>query len=116
MRPELRPKKLTRRSASPSEKVFRMMASVSLAGMKCRRADAAPDHPLRYVRFARTRGIDLITTHPSLAQCLHPSSEIFSCGLLSHRTYVHFLGVILVHASLAKRVHFARGFLVARFC
>src|SRR5215469_4851752 len=38
MRPELRPKKLTRRSASPSGKVFKMMASVSRAGMKCRRA------------------------------------------------------------------------------
>src|SRR5215471_15389022 len=37
MRPELRPKKLTRRSASPSAKVFKMMASVSRAGMKCRR-------------------------------------------------------------------------------
>src|SRR5690349_16750728 len=77
MRPELRPKKLTRRSASPSEKVFRMIASVSLAGMECRRADAAPDDPLRYVRFARIRGTDLITTHPSLAQCLHPSLIIF---------------------------------------
>src|SRR5215469_3883548 len=39
MRPELRPRKLTRRSASPSGKVFRMMASVSRAGMRCRRAD-----------------------------------------------------------------------------
>src|SRR5579863_5940043 len=37
MRPELRPRKLTRRSASPSGKVFKMMASVSRAGMKCRR-------------------------------------------------------------------------------
>src|SRR5208282_974358 len=43
MRPDVRPKKLTRRSASPSEKVFKIMASVSLAGMICRRADAAPD-------------------------------------------------------------------------
>jgi len=39
MRPEVRPTKLTRRSASPSGKVFRMMASVSRAGMRCRRAD-----------------------------------------------------------------------------
>src|SRR6202007_3453809 len=39
MRPEVRPRKLTRRSASPSGKVFRMMASVSRAGMRCRRAD-----------------------------------------------------------------------------
>src|SRR5258708_7015220 len=37
MRPEVRPRKLTRRSASPSAKVLRMMASVSRAGMKCRR-------------------------------------------------------------------------------
>src|SRR5215468_11232007 len=37
IRPELRPRKLTRRSASPSGKVFKMMASVSRAGMKCRR-------------------------------------------------------------------------------
>src|SRR5512136_3113977 len=35
MRPEVRPRKLTRRSASPSAKVFKMMASVSRAGMKC---------------------------------------------------------------------------------
>src|SRR5271169_462522 len=34
MRPELRPRKLTRRSASPRGKVFRMMASVSRAGMR----------------------------------------------------------------------------------
>src|SRR5215469_14166027 len=40
-RPEARPKKLTRRSASPSGNVFRMMASVSRAGMTCRRADGA---------------------------------------------------------------------------
>src|SRR4029077_3359747 len=33
IRPELRPRKLTRRSASPNGKVLRMMASVSLAGM-----------------------------------------------------------------------------------
>src|SRR5277367_5626381 len=38
MRPEVRPKKLTRRSASPNGKVFRMMASVSRAGMQCGRA------------------------------------------------------------------------------
>src|SRR5216684_1364262 len=37
MRPEVRPRKLTRRSASPSAKVLRMIASVSRAGMKCRR-------------------------------------------------------------------------------
>jgi hypothetical protein len=43
IRPDVRPKKLTRRSASPSEKVFKMIASVSLAGMSCRRADASPD-------------------------------------------------------------------------
>src|SRR5215469_11824854 len=34
MRPEARPRKLTRRSASPKGKVFRMMASVSRAGMR----------------------------------------------------------------------------------
>src|ERR1700752_4528488 len=33
MRPEVRPRKLTRRSASPSGKVFKMMASVSRAGI-----------------------------------------------------------------------------------
>src|SRR5579859_3292360 len=37
MRPEVRPRKLTRRSASPSAKVFKIRASVSRAGMKCRR-------------------------------------------------------------------------------
>src|SRR3984893_19376096 len=41
MRPDDRPRKLTRRSASPRGKVFRMMASVSRAGIRCRRADAA---------------------------------------------------------------------------
>src|SRR4029450_4382569 len=41
MRPDERPKKLTRRSASPKGKVFKMMASVSLAGTPCRRADCA---------------------------------------------------------------------------
>jgi sulfofructose kinase len=40
-RPEVRPRKLTRRSASPSGKVLRMMASVSRAGMTGRRADSA---------------------------------------------------------------------------
>src|SRR5208282_2330134 len=34
MRPEVRPRKLTRRSASPSGKVLRIMASVSRAGMR----------------------------------------------------------------------------------
>src|SRR6184192_4431597 len=43
-RPEVRPRKLTTRSASPSGNVFRMMASVSRAGMGSRRADAAPDN------------------------------------------------------------------------
>src|SRR4029450_10675118 len=41
MRPDERPKKLTRGSASPKGKVFKMMASVSLAGILCRRADCA---------------------------------------------------------------------------
>src|SRR5262250_594485 len=34
MRPDVLPKKLTRRSASPSGNVFRMMASVSRAGIE----------------------------------------------------------------------------------
>src|SRR5690348_829322 len=70
MRPELLPKKLTRRSASPSEKVFKMMASVSLAGMSCRRADAWPDTMQSDVRFARTRRTHLITIHARATQCL----------------------------------------------
>src|ERR1700693_5385980 len=41
MRPEERPRKLTRRSSSPSGKVFKMMASVSRAGMRCRRAEVS---------------------------------------------------------------------------
>src|SRR5271157_6552890 len=49
MRPDERPRKLTRRSASPSGKVFRMMASVSRAGIGCRRAD----HELRHRRCLR---------------------------------------------------------------
>src|SRR3974390_3354068 len=40
MRPEVRPRKRTGRSASPSGKVFRMMASVSRAGIRSRRADS----------------------------------------------------------------------------
>src|SRR5271156_3995307 len=71
MRPELRPKKLTRRSASPSEKVFKMMASVSLAGMSCRRADAFTNDFQSHVRFVRTRRVKLITTHARATQCLH---------------------------------------------
>src|SRR5205823_10108157 len=53
-RPEVRPRKLTTRSASPSGNVFRMMASVSRAGMGSRRADAAPDKC--DTSEARTRG------------------------------------------------------------
>src|SRR5208282_3288366 len=70
-----RPKKLTRRSASPSEKVFKMMASVSLAGMSCRRADAFPDNLQTHVRTARTRRTNLITTHADSAQCLRNASQ-----------------------------------------
>src|SRR5208337_2178303 len=49
MRPDERPRKLTRRSASPSGKVFRMMASVSRAGIGCRRAH----HELRHRHYLR---------------------------------------------------------------
>src|SRR2546430_8836051 len=54
-RPEERPRKLTRRSASPRGNVFRMMASVSRAGMSSRRADAAPDTLEHCVRRAHTQ-------------------------------------------------------------
>src|SRR5579863_1082659 len=47
-----------------------MMASVSLAGMSSRRADAAPDIVKSYVRSARTRRANLITIHALAAQCL----------------------------------------------
>src|SRR5437879_2259181 len=68
-RPDVRPRKLTRRSASPSGNVFRMMASVSRAGMSSRRADAAPDQLPHSVRSARTRRAIVITTRASIAQC-----------------------------------------------
>jgi len=56
-----------------------MMASVSLAGMSCRRADAAPDTLQSYMqshdRFAGTRRTNLITTHAPAAQCLYDNSQ-----------------------------------------
>src|SRR6266403_1669482 len=69
MRPEVRPRKLTRRSASPSAKVLRMMASVSRAGMKCRRDRL--ERGIRKVsgqagRTCRTR---LNTTGQDASQC-----------------------------------------------
>src|SRR5690348_5647407 len=45
-----------------------MMASVSLAGMSCRRADALPDSPQIHVRFARARRTILIITHSRRTQ------------------------------------------------
>src|SRR3989442_10974445 len=68
-RPEERPKKLTRRSASPRGNVFRMMASVSRAGMSSRRADAAPDTLQHSVRNARTRRAIVNTIGALIAQC-----------------------------------------------
>src|SRR5258707_363547 len=69
MRPEVRPRKLTRRSASPSAKVLRIMASVSRAGMKCRRDRL--ERGIRKVsgqagRTCRTR---LNTTGEDASQC-----------------------------------------------
>src|SRR6266478_9324595 len=69
MRPEVRPRKLTRRSASPSAKVLRIMASVSRAGMKCRRDRL--ERGIRKVsgqagRTCRTR---LNTTGEDSSQC-----------------------------------------------
>src|SRR6267378_496533 len=69
MRPEVRPRKLTRRSASPSAKVLRMMASVSRAGMKCRR-----DRLQRGIRkvsgqAGRTCRTRLNTTGEDASQC-----------------------------------------------
>src|SRR5229473_314112 len=68
-RPDESPRKLTRRSASPRGNVFRMMASVSRAGMGSRRADAAPDHLQHSVRNARTRRAIVIITRALSAQC-----------------------------------------------
>src|SRR5271155_1044932 len=91
MRPELRPKKLTRRSASPSEKVFKMMASVSLAGMSCRRADAFTNDFQSHVRFVRTRRVKLITTHARATQCLRgvwrKNSQNVECGGLTRHAF-----------------------------
>jgi hypothetical protein len=56
-----------------------MIASVSLAGMICRRADAGPDTMQSYmqthVRFALTRRAILITTHARPMQCLRNASQ-----------------------------------------
>src|SRR5579862_4144169 len=85
MRPELRPRKLTRRSASPSAKVFKMMASVSRAGMKCRR-----DRLKRRVRkvsgqAGRTCRTKLNTTGGKASQCwrekgVEEKGENLACG------------------------------------
>jgi hypothetical protein len=56
-----------------------MIASVSLAGMSSRRADASPDTLQNYlqshIRFARTRRTNLITTHARDTQCLRNTSR-----------------------------------------
>jgi hypothetical protein len=67
MRPDERPKKLTRRSASPKGKVFKMMASVSLAGILCRRADCA-SLPAYKQEAERKREIKFLTTRFPVAQ------------------------------------------------
>src|SRR5882724_486884 len=69
-RPDARPRKLTRRSASPSGNVFRMMASVSRAGMSCRRADAASNELPHNARTACTRGTIVNTIRALAAQSL----------------------------------------------
>src|SRR6266853_1375102 len=67
-RPDERPKKLTRRSASPKGKVFRMMASVSRAGMSSRRADAAPDKiAILHPKHAHTQNYCNYHTRPYCA-------------------------------------------------
>src|ERR1700739_3062665 len=69
MRPEVRPRKLTRRSASPSAKGSSMMASVSRAGMKCRRdrlERRVRKVPEQAGRTCRTR---LNTTGEDASQC-----------------------------------------------
>src|SRR5467141_1338157 len=69
-RPDARPRKLTRRSASPSGNVFRMMASVSRAGMSCRRADAASNELRHTARNARARRTIVDTIRALAAQSL----------------------------------------------
>src|SRR5215471_10964522 len=61
MRPDVRPKKLTRRSASPSGNVFRMMASVSRAGMNCRRADSDSLFPRGTAKIARECELEFLS-------------------------------------------------------
>src|SRR6266849_5091739 len=70
IRPEERPRKLTRRSASPSGNVFRMMASVSRAGMSCRRADLASNEFQHTARTARTRRTIVNTIRAAATQSL----------------------------------------------
>src|SRR5271166_3564291 len=69
MRPELRPRKLTRRSASPSGKVFKMMASVSRAGMKCRRARLGRGVQRVSTQAGRTCRTNLNTIGRGASQC-----------------------------------------------
>src|SRR6266404_4651550 len=69
-RPEDRPRKLTRRSASPSGNVFRMMASVFRAGMSCRRADLASNEFQHTARTARTRRTIVNTIRAAATQSL----------------------------------------------
>ena len=54
--PRFAPKNSPGDPPHPSEKVFKIMASVSLAGMSSRRADATADTMQSYVRFAHTQG------------------------------------------------------------
>src|SRR5882757_2808563 len=68
MRPDVRPTKLTRRSASPRGYVFKMMASVSRAGIRCRRADATSNAIPKPVRTARTRGTILLIIRANATQ------------------------------------------------
>src|SRR6266850_1164257 len=69
MRPEVRPRKLTRRSASPSAKVFKMMASVSRAGMKCQRDRLERGIGKVSGQAGRTYRTKLNTTGEEASQC-----------------------------------------------
>src|SRR5258707_15881991 len=69
MRPDVRPRKLTRRSASPSAKVFKMMASVSRAGMKCQRDRLERGIGKASGQAGRTYRTKLNTTGEEASQC-----------------------------------------------
>src|SRR5882724_6383356 len=99
IRPELRPRKLTRRSASPSGKVFRMIASVSLAGMceSARRryaerfaktlSETHAHAELLFLPYANRPRNPRRTNHRNFCRQPHSAKSIFAPNSLLHSTH-----------------------------